>query len=107
MIKIYQINLDRDANRAAFMSSDRLKARNKKIDFASYDLVYEGNPGCVDLDDIFIKFNLAHPEDYRGRSLSVSDIVELIGNDAECGFYFCDSFDWKKLKMSFKFDEEV
>lgn len=107
MIRIYQINLDRDTNRAAFMNSGRLKARNKKIDFASYDLVYEGNPGCTDLEDIYLTFNMIRPEDYRGRSLSVSDIVELVGNDEECGFYFCDSLGWKKLKMSFKFDEEV
>lgn len=107
MIRIYQINVNRDVNNNVFMGSDRLIARNKKIDFASYDLVYEGNPGCNDLEDIFHEFNIGIPAGHKGRSLSVSDIVELVGNDPESGFYFCDSFGWKKLKMSFEFDEEV
>lgn len=44
------------------------------------------------LEQIFEKFNLNHPEDFHGHSLSVSDVV-IIDNE----IYFCDSFGWKKV----------
>jgi hypothetical protein len=39
-------------------------------------------------------FNLEHPKDFRGHSLSVSDIVQM-----EDEFYYCDSFGWKKIAV--------
>ena len=44
------------------------------------------------LDELFQKFNLNHPEDFHGHSMSVSDVV-IIDNE----IYFCDSFGWKKV----------
>lgn len=44
------------------------------------------------LDRLFEKFNIAHPKNYHGRSMSVSDVVELDGVK-----YFCDSMDWVKV----------
>ena len=41
--------------------------------------------------DIFRIFNIDHPKDFRGHSLSVSDIVEVVdSNSVKSGFYFCD-----------------
>ena len=54
--------------------------------------------GCSEmkvLEELFYIFNMAHPEDYQGRSLSVSDIVKL--NDE---YYFCQSAGWKKVKVT-------
>lgn len=45
------------------------------------------------LEAIYVKFNTDRPEDYTGRSLSVSDLVMLDG----VGAYFCDSFGFRKL----------
>lgn len=44
------------------------------------------------LETLFYTFNIDRPEDYKARSLSVSDIVIL----GEKKFY-CDSFGWKEL----------
>ena len=44
------------------------------------------------LDILFEKFNLRHPKNYHGRSLSVSDVVDLDGSK-----YYCDSFGWVKI----------
>lgn len=44
------------------------------------------------LEMILEDFNVNHPKDFKGRSLSVSDIVQLNDN-----YYFCDRFGWKKL----------
>jgi hypothetical protein len=66
--------------------------------------VYQGSPKCKSLEDIYMIFNLNHPEDYRGHSLSVSDIVSVVGyKEIEDGYYFCDSFGWKKLDENFNY----
>ena len=45
-------------------------------------------------------FNLEHPEDYRGRSLSVSDVVEVVEAEAvKPGFYFCDSVGFESVSF--------
>lgn len=46
-----------------------------------------------DLDDIYERFNLEHPEGYAGRSLSISDLVELDGD-----LYFCDEYRWRQVR---------
>lgn len=48
------------------------------------------------LEAIYEKFNIAHPEDYRGHSLSVSDIVVLHQN-GENSAHFVDSFGFTGL----------
>ena len=47
----------------------------------------------VVLEDLFRIFNIDHPADFKGHSLSCSDIV-ILDNFL---VYFCDDFGWKKL----------
>ena len=79
-IIIYQINMERDTNRIAFEGLELLEQYqgSKEINSALYDKVYEGEVDCAGLEDVFQMFNLDHPEDYKGRSLSVSDVVEVV-----------------------------
>ena len=63
-----------------------------------YKKVYEGEVEEKDdlvktLDYLFTKFNIAHPDDFRGHSLSVSDVVELDGV-----WYYCDSYGWVNVE---------
>ena len=98
MIKIYQINPDRDINKVMFMPYKFVK----EFDFSIYDEVWSGDEpdGCDSLDGIFEVFNLNHPQDFKGHSLSVSDIVQIDSSDQERnGYYYCDSFGWKKLDI--------
>lgn len=97
MIKIFQINIDKDKNNNKFMAYDWIK----EFDFSIYDKVFEGVvPRDCTLDGIYEIFNIAHPSDYIGHSLSVSDIVQIIELDnEEEGFYYCDLFGWKKLEL--------
>lgn len=46
------------------------------------------------LDTLFFEFNLNHPSDYYGRSLSVSDIVLFVGSG---NAYYCDDLGWKLI----------
>lgn len=97
MIKIFQINKDKDKNNAKFMPFGWTE-----FDFSAYDEVWSGEEpdGCDDLDGIYEVFNLYHPEDFTGHSLSVSDIVQIIGSDnSSDGYYYCDSAGWVKLHM--------
>lgn len=102
MIRIYQINHKRDKYNIAFMGTGMIEklCGLDKIDFSIYDLVYEGNPEYENLDDIFEMFNLNHPKGYKGHSLSVSDIVEVVGKgDLKDGYWFCDNFGWTKIEF--------
>lgn len=95
-IKIYQVNHDRDQNNMAFMNTDFLQ-RHGDIDCASYDEVFYGEVDAKTLEDVYRIFNTAHPEGYRGRSLSVSDVVEVRDGSVKTGFYFCDSIGFAEI----------
>lgn len=109
-INIYQINHERDTHRVAFVDTKYLeKAQgNSAINSKIYDKVFSGNVDCKSLEDVFGKFNANHPEGYRGRSLSVSDIVEVVeDNEVEKGFYFCDTFGFKKVDFEPSLTENI
>ena len=64
-----------------------------------YRYIYSGEIESDDpLEDLFFKFNMDHPNDYRGHSLSVSDVV-LLGNEetGSSNWYYCNSMGWKDL----------
>lgn len=71
-------------------------AESRGFDLKDYEAVYkgeiEGESPDEMLEELFEIFNINHPEDYNGHSLSVSDVVKL-GDD----YYYCDSIGWKKL----------
>ena len=77
---IYQINLDRDTDRVAFEDLENLQRYHggRVIRSDLYDKIYEGDFPCSSLEDLFHIFNVEHPADYPGRSMSVSDVVEII-----------------------------
>ena len=99
-INIYQINRDRDTQQLKFMSLDAVRKvlRSAEPDCATYDRVYSGDVKCRNLEDVFILFQSDRPDNFRGHSLSVSDVVEV--EDAASmtpGFYFCDSIGFKEI----------
>ena len=99
-IRIYQVNLGRDEKRVAFQGLDALEHFNgsKELDCGIYDCVFSGEVDCKGLENVFQIFNNDRPEGYKGRSLSVSDVVEIIeAKDVEPGFYFCDYVGFKKV----------
>lgn len=102
IIKVYQINLRRDSDRVAFQDLEHLPEYQGSADVNSalYDCVFEGDVDCATLEDVFRVFNLEHPAEYTGRSLSVSDVVEIPeGQGVEAGFYFCDSIGFPRVEF--------
>ncbi|MBR5359737.1 MAG: hypothetical protein IK123_02505, partial [Lachnospiraceae bacterium] len=66
-------------------------------DSGNYEQVYTGvlEEGTT-LDDLYERFNVDHPADYKGRSMSVSDVVVLHQN-GEDKAYFVDSFGFTEV----------
>ena len=98
-IKLYQINHDRDEKRVGFMDL-RYTLNNGGVDAEIYDCVFDGEIDAQDLEDVFRIFNIEKPENYYGRSMSVSDVVHVIGSgDVESGFYYCDNIGFGKIEF--------
>lgn len=65
-----------------------------------YTKVYEGtliktgylNSDNKVLEKLYFRFNVDHPEDYKGRSLSVSDVVKI-----DDRIYYCNMSGWEKI----------
>lgn len=106
-IKIYQINAKRDLNRLMFENTNVIKAitGTDNVDAKIYDLVYvNNNMPETDLDGIFYNFNYNRPKDFRGRSLSVSDVIGIENAESmKTGYYFVNNFGFKKIE----FDAEL
>lgn len=101
-IKLYQVNMDRDENRVAYESLACLPRFQGSAEPKSelYDLVFEGKVETNWLDGVFNIFNTKHPVGYTGRSMSTSDVLEVVSSDSEDikpGFYFCDSIGFKEV----------
>jgi len=69
-----------------FSKTPYRKIWEDKIDCDGYHFEEEA------LEEIFKIFNINHPEEYKGRSLSVGDVVELKGI-----LFLCDSVGWSKI----------
>lgn len=102
-VRIYQINMKRDTNNVAFMNYESLPKfqGSSEIDSSLYDKVFEGEVNCFTLEKLYEIFNLEHPAGYKGRSMSVSDVVEIIdGNNGKSYFHFCDSIGFRWIDFA-------
>lgn len=97
-IAIYQVNPDRDENNVAFLNYENLERFQGSAELRSeiYDKVFEGKVDCGTLEEVYQMFNLDHPDGYQGRSLSVSDVVEVVGEEKST-FHFCDSIGFREV----------
>lgn len=83
--KIYQ--LGDCETKYAFLS---WKTAATDFRFSDYEYVYGGYSDS--LEDIYARFNMFHPSDFKGHSLSVSDVV-MFGDQ----YYYCDSIGWENI----------
>ncbi len=100
--EIYQIKGGEENRDIRFQPFADLIESGGRPDFANYEKVYEGGMDAVScvsddlrdkLEGIFQKFNIDRPDDFKGHSLSVSDVVVL--NEKA---YYVDSFGFQPLK---------
>ena len=94
---IYQLRRD-VMPELGFVELDRLKSPPKK---ENYEAVYAhgiriSEDVAQTLENLYYIFNQARPEDFKGHSLSVSDIVALKHDDV-VSYYYCDSVGFREL----------
>ena len=94
---IYQIRDGKETRDLRFEPYDRLRAAGNTVHRGNYTLVYTAplTPG-TSLEDIYTRFNIDHPKDFKGHSLSVSDVVVLHQNGQDTAHYV-DSFSYKDV----------
>ena len=94
---IYQLRGGEETRDYRFEPYERLQAAGLAVDSANYDLVYTAPlDSSTSLEDIYRTFNIDHPADFRGHSLSVSDVVVLHQNGQDTAHYV-DSFGYKEV----------
>ncbi|MCI7190361.1 MAG: YodL domain-containing protein, partial [Lachnospiraceae bacterium] len=94
---IYQLKDTEGARDIHFMGMDYLESKGIAVTKENYDLLYtapleEG----TSLEDIYTRFNIDRPADFRGHSLSVSDVVVLHQN-GEITSHYVDSFGYREV----------
>lgn len=94
---IYQLKDTEEARDIHFMGMDYLESKGIAVTKENYDLIYtapleEG----TSLEDIYTRFNIERPADFRGHSLSVSDVVVLHQNGENTSHYV-DSFGYREV----------
>ena len=91
-ITVYQIVPELDNDHLTFRGLSFIKtASDNKVPAEIYEAVYSGELEIDSPDDAFVIFNTVFPEGYKGRSMSVSDVVEMAHSSDDSRFYFCDS----------------
>ena len=104
---IYQIRDDLPGENYAFMNMSFIESHGMQIKKEDYKLVYVGElSGNMSLDDIFEKFNIDRPEDFRGHSLSVSDII-VLNDGKKVTAHFVDSISFEQLDSFLNLEEQV
>lgn len=85
---VYQLTLSDSTDQYRFRSYDWLEHKGLPVEFGNYQMVYSAElpPGDT-LNTIYEKLNLYRPADFKGHSLSVSDIVVLHEKGSDTAYY--------------------
>ncbi len=93
---IYQVGFP-DEQRVRFMGMDWLERHDIPVDRQNYDLVYTAPlDEDTDLEDLYRRFNVEIPEDFRGAPMGVSDVV-VIKRAGEITCHFCDTIGFQEV----------
>ena len=98
---IYQLKSDDATADIRFMNSEYLQKKGIEPQYENYELVYTGalnqNGSQIEkLEDLYRTFNIEHPQDFTGHSLSISDIVAL-KQAGMVSYHYVDSVGYKEL----------
>lgn len=94
---LYQLNTESKDVPYEFMGMDFVKDHGMEVIAADYKCVYSGIlHDSVSLDELYSIFNQNHPADFKGHSMSVSDVV-IVNRDGDMKAYYVDSFGFADL----------
>ena len=104
---IYQLKDTEETRDIRFMNMDYLEKEGIPVSRENYTLVYTGEfTEGMSLEDIYTKFNIDHPADFTGHSLSVSDVV-VLHQDGENTSHYVDSVGYREIPEFIKEKETV
>ena len=103
---ILQLKDEAETRPMRFVSYAELKRSGDEPSIDHYELIYVApllpyKDQNTLLNDIYEKFNIAHPADFYGHSLSVSDIVAIRTN-GQVSFHYVDSIGFQELPAFMK-----
>lgn len=98
---IYQLKRDDATTNLHFMNYEWLQKNGIEPQYDNYELVYTGaltqdGNQLNKLEDLYRIFNIEHPQDFTGHSLSISDIVAL-KQAGVVSYHYVDSVGYKEL----------
>ena len=94
---IYQVPRGPEGRDFRYRSYEGLQADGLSVDRKNYQLVYTAPlDQNTSLDEIYHRFNMEHPTDYTGRSLSLGDIV-VFRQDGKQTAYYVDSVGYREV----------
>jgi hypothetical protein len=94
---IYQLKGLGELHDIRFEPYEYLQQNSLTCDVRNYSLVYSGHMRPHEtLENLFYKFNMERPEDFKGHSLSVSDVI-VIRERGKSTAYYVDSLGFKQL----------
>ncbi|WP_313523793.1 YodL domain-containing protein [Anaerotignum sp.] len=107
---IYQLKDNEELRNYRFTGTKELESLGLSIDRENYNLMYVGQLGenislNHTLNEIYQQFNIDHPQEFTGHSLSVSDVVSL-NVDGMVSSHFVDSFGFEEQPLFLR-DVEV
>lgn len=110
--RIYQLKSDEKYHGIRFEDRATLQKSGIQLGINDYNFVYEGNFNDVEgdsfddkLNTLYDRFNFEQPEDFKGRSLSVSDVITVKNGKNESAYYV-DSIGFTDIPEFFnKFNE--
>lgn len=100
---IYQLRNGDELWNYRFEAMDRLVKAGLRVERKNYELIYTGDlhySGDIydKLNGLYGTFNMNHPADFTGHSLSVSDIV-VLKQSGVISCHYVDSFGFKELQV--------
>lgn len=99
---IYQVPPGPEGRDLRYRSYEELQADGLSVDRKNYQLVYTA-PLDKDttLDEIYRRFNMEHPTDYKGHSLSMGDIVVFRQDGKQTAYYVDEGADYRQVPEFF------
>lgn len=92
VIEIWQLASTRDVSYALM----RWSFAKNDFNPDDYEKIYECIRENADLNLLYQEFNINHPADFKGHSLSVSDIIS-IKTDGKSKIYYVDSIGFQEI----------
>ena len=94
---IYQLKSGNETLDYRFEPLDAIRSNGLSVKPENYELVYTAPLTEKDsLESIYTRFNIDRPADFKGHSLSVSDIV-VLHQDGKDTAHYCDRFGFSQV----------